>query len=158
MHIPAGRSYRLRWSVGEAIPQAGFPDEVVAEDFDDVLFAEIPPSPFVLSARVHSAAAAGDHEAPDSDSGDQPTGSWKLTWRHALHEMSMPVDFGDDIDWLVRELRYGPTLAGHSETETAAPGEPVVLLRVRRFKDALAGAYSIDPEPCDGLLVWLEPK
>ena len=144
MHIPPGNKYRLRWAVGRAIPKEGFPEETAPDDFDEVIFSETPPSPLTLSARVH-------------DDTNGQTGQWKLTWRHLLHEVSIPLDFGDDIDWLVETLRYGPTLAGHTGTDSFPPGERIVLLRVRRFQDAMAGAYSIAQDPCDGFMVWLEP-
>ena len=157
MHIPPGRKYRLRWVVGHAIPKDEFPEEVASDDFDDVLFSETPPSPLALSARLHDDTTAEDKNEGDDRVEDGHTGQWKLTLRHMLHEVSIPVEFGDDIDWLVRRLRYGPTLAGHSETESFLLGERVVLLRVRRFQVAIGGAYSIAQDPCYGFLVWLEP-
>lgn len=158
IYIPADRKYRLCWAVGGDIPPTGFPAAFAPEDFDDLLFAETPESSFILSARLHNDSVIANHATSEHASEEPPADRWKLTLHQPLHSMSIPIAFHNDIDWLVRDLRYGPTLAGHSETQTAAPGESIVLLRVRRFKDAMAGAYSIDSEPCDGFLVWLDPE
>ena len=152
LHIPPGNKYRMRWAIGHAIPRRGFPEEFDSDDLDEVLFSEVPQSPVALSARIHTEGKADGNAAEEGQ-----TGPWILTISHLLHEVSIPVDFGDDIDWLVKRFRCGSTLAGHNKTESFPPEERIVLLRVRRFKDAIGGAYSIDEEPCDGIIVWLEP-
>ncbi len=62
-----------------------------------------------------------------------------------------------DSTWLAR--RGGNSvhqLAGERETEVHAADSPFVLLRFRKGLNPSPGVTSMNPQPTDGLLVWIE--
>ena len=134
IHLPSGNQYRIRWSA-ENIPADGLPKE---SSYDDITFSRVPAEPFILTVALHR-----DH-----------LGAWRIAWEHPEHNSSIPLK-APRTDCLETPTGRGYQIAGKGETESADPDEPFVLVRVRRSKQ-VPGGVTVDPDPTDGVMVWIE--
>ena len=96
---------------------------------------------------------AGEHLI-DSSTGEDRDGQWRCHVNVSGEggiSSAMPA---------LREFTGEGVSAQHEET--VDPGTPLVLLRLRNGKvtaEANGGqSTSEDPQPCDGLMIWIEPQ
>jgi hypothetical protein len=91
----------------------------------------------------------------DASAGASPDGKWrvtvKVTKRSGLGSVAYTV--GTDMNPLAGATQ------GRSVDETSQeclnPGSPLVLLRWREAKKR-QGSVDWDPQPCDGIMIWIE--
>ena len=70
--------------------------------------------------------------------------------------MESGVSIGKEhADWLVNGVG---TYNAYARNESAAKGEPLILIRTRAFKEVSDTESEGDPDPCDGIMLWIEEK
>lgn len=130
--IPEGQVIRILQATRE-IPQSGYPANFGA--------SYLPEGEYVLTVAVRR-----DH-----------LGQWRLTATNPQGSVSMGIA-QEDSAWLVDSPGASTSQAGAQETESFDPGERIVLLRDRTMQRQPDGSASSTPEPCDGIMIWLEPE
>ena len=140
VYVP-GPGYRLR-GASRAIPEEGFPKPA---DLDS---GDLPKGEFTIEASVVR----------------DPLDRWDLAvccrGRYMaeysacpiLMQPRMPIDT-THAEWL---LGFPGFEDKYARRESVARGEPLMLLRLRRFKQISETFSQVDPDPCDGIMLWIE--
>jgi hypothetical protein len=143
LHLPQGRRYRLRWAADNNVPESGIP-QVPRSNQIELLDQYAKPiatgEPFILTMAVHKNNA----------------GKWVL--QAVLPTRSTAINIDPAPEWLDEEHSngWGSRVMGSEGTESVALTEPLVLLRYRKGKEVPPGAVTIDMQPTDGIMVWIE--
>lgn len=139
IYFPAGREYRVCHKFVD-LPTDGIPDDNY-EFFSDV-------------AGEMTLAASAVRE---------PDGSWRLVLHYnspggPYSQTRSQVIAGDA--WLREDASMSWNQAGAETTDSVEPGEPMVLLRMRRVQSVTlpggAQRQMVDANPTDGLMLWIE--
>lgn len=142
VYLPKDREFHLKMSHGQ-IPESGLPTpaqaRVTTREFSDTAYLE----PFVLTVAVNK-----DHLG---------------NWRTVVDDGSANIGIfmpDDETGWLEKRSGHTWRVAGRDETEAFHPDEPLFLLRLRKTKPVPGspGASTVDMDPTDGILVWIEEK
>lgn len=140
VYVP-GPGYRLR-GASRAIPAEGFPEP------DDLDFGELPEGEFTIEASVVR----------------DPLDRWGLAvsclGRDIVKNNACPILMRSAMtidktheEWLFDLLGLEEKYA---RRESVAQGEPLVLIRTRRFKKISETFSQVNPDPCDGIMLWIE--
>jgi hypothetical protein len=142
LHLPPGRRYRLRWAI-DNVPESGVP-QVPGRNQIELLDQYAKPiangESFVVTLAIHKNDA----------------GRWVLD--SVLPNRSTAVNIEPAPAWLDAEhsIGWSSRAAGRGQTESAGLTEPLVLLRHRKCKEIRPGVITVDMQPTDGLMVWIE--
>lgn len=141
--LPAGRRWRLCSSFDQ-LPESGLPTLVRNHDHIFLNSRNKPLAggePFVLGVAVHK----------------NQTDRWALTFQTLDRSTTFPIK--QPPAWLEERSSVGWTsrVAGKRASESEPANGPLVLLRHRKAKELPGGAITVDMEPTDGLMVWIEP-
>ena len=71
-------------------------------------------------------------------------------------DVTVPMS-GSDHTWLSKQIDYRPEFAGRNETIWGSPKTSHVLLRHRKTLPNISQGSYLNPNPTDGLLLWIEP-
>ena len=86
--------------------------------------------------------------------------NWYLSTILARRSPAGPLGKQDQqtrpLKWTTVSPCWSTDQAGTNGTESMTPGEPMVLLRHRRYKRGAGSRFRADPEPCDGVLICIE--
>jgi hypothetical protein len=139
LHLPADRKFRVCYKFA-GLPVEGLPDD------NDGFFDDV--------AGEMSLAASAVRE---------PTGSWRLVLHYDSPRNPYPQTRTQTIEndgWLAEDASMSWSQAGAKTTESVEPGEPMVLLRLRRSKAVtFAGGgtgQTVEANPTEGLMLWIE--
>lgn len=142
LQLPATGRYRIAWALSSEIPESGMPTSGVhyAEPFRDNSGQPLPGGePFIFNLAL--AKASQDRWALTYGPGRQ------ITTRYLT----------DPPGWLEgkTDVGWGGRVAGSDGTVTVEPDQPLVLLRHRKSKQ-VPGGSTVEMNPTDGLMVWVE--
>jgi hypothetical protein len=138
IHLPKGRRFVMHAVANKSIPEEGLPEggsrsTLLSETYDW-------PS---VNAEVLQTVAINKGQR----------GRWQLILAYPGRQTT--VTLPDELQpWLDSNARSWH-VAGKEKTVVADVGKPLVLLRMRKTKE-LPGATTIDMQPTDGILVWIE--
>ena len=140
IQLPKKGRYRLRSLIGD-VPATGYPAEGGATDpvfHKDFLLLD-GGSPSLLSVQI---------------SNYNKSGKWEILAKTPDRQLCLPIV--NMTPWLVQ--RTGYTIAegmDEMKTQSADVGQPLQLIRMRKAA-SVSGAVSPDPNPTDGILLWIE--
>ena len=140
IQLPEKGRYRLRSLIGD-VPATGYPAEGGATDpvfHKDFLLLD-GGSPSLLSVQI---------------SNYNKSGKWEILAKTPDRQLCLPIV--NMTPWLVQ--RTGYTIAegmDEMKTQSADVGQPLQLIRMRKAA-SVSGAVSPDPNPTDGILLWIE--
>ena len=117
----------------------GLPTPDQAKPNGNVLKPSKPGEPFVLSVAVHK---------------DQH-GQWRLSYDAETSNLSLFVSEQEVAFFAETGMSFKQS--GKDDTVSAVPGEPLELLRLRAAKE-VGGGYTLDSEPTQGLVVWIDKQ
>ena len=141
IQLPEKGMYRLRSLIGDA-PATGYPRIGGANDpiFQDKDFLLLDGgSPSLLSVQI---------------SNYNKSGKWEILAKTPDRELCLPIV--NIAPWLVQRTGYTITEGmDEMKTESADVGQPLQLIRMRKAA-SVSGAVSPDPNPTDGILLWIE--
>ncbi len=140
--------FRLRWAVSDSIPESGLPklpNQPVSSQMDNAAFLDARGKPWPFGEPVIVNLSIAQNEF----------GEWKLNWSNPGRSTSHIIDAPPD--WLNRRGRgVSARITGSGKTEHGSADEPFVLLRYRKTTTTATGALTVDMNPTDGIIVWLE--
>ena len=137
VYLPPDRQFRIRVAY-DNVPANGIPD-----NSPDRMICELPAGESILTSNI-----VKENEK----------------WFLALHSESNGVqnfDFTNDIkgtntNWLSKRGGCSLHVAGDSLTEVESSNEPFVLLSLRNGLSPAPGVTAMNPNPTDGVVVWIE--
>ena len=137
--LPDSNRYVLRIAYDD-IPAQGIPTSVLP-----LVSPTLPSEEFLLTATVLN-----------------ENGRWKINWRtetlSRTDEMDVTVPMsGSDHTWLLKQIDHRAEFAGRNETTWGSPEISQVLLRHRKTLPNISEGSYLNPNPTDGLLLWIEP-
>lgn len=139
VHLPAGRPFYLKTAISQ-IPVRGLPDPKTSR----INSHKFPPrqsaTEFILTVAVHRDAL----------------GRWRLTWERERDNLSLFLS-QSEAQWLGAVAGQSLWQAGNGQTESAPSGQPLILARLRKGKKVPRG-FTVEMNPCDGILVWISEK
>jgi hypothetical protein len=139
LHLPRGRKYTLHAVAGK-IPEQGLPDG----GSRDTLVSQ-PYDPAVGGAQSLQTVAVNRDQR----------GRWRLIIDNGVQNITVLLP--DSLKtWLEESNGRTWSLAGREKTASMPKGEPLYLLRLRKTKELPGGAVTVDMQPTDGILVWIE--
>jgi hypothetical protein len=129
LHVPKGRRFRLFMATQE-IPDNGFPPNQSSSNLVE--------GDFTATAAIRKGHLD------------------KWMFRIMYPSGSTGMAFSDEhSEWIVNHPGSSESQAGYNGSESANPGEPMVLLRFRAMQRASDGSSSSVAEPCDGVMIWI---
>lgn len=148
IQLPKGPTFRLRWAVSDAIPESGLPqlpDQLDGSNVDGFAFLDVRGKPL----------PSGEPFIVNLSIARDEFGDWKLTCSYPRRSTSHTIDAPPV--WLTKRGR-GVTaeIAGRGKTEYLAPSQPFILLRYRKPTTTPTGRMTVDMNPTDGIIVWIE--
>ncbi|MEM6474074.1 MAG: hypothetical protein AAF802_31275 [Planctomycetota bacterium] len=139
VYLPEDKEYRIRLAFDD-IPQRGLPKSP-----PDNVFVNLPKGESILSASV---VREGE--------------GWGLSLRsetEGSQNFSFTTDIaGRDTKWLEKRGGCSQTVAGFSSTQTGEAEQPFTLLSFRDGLSPRPGVTMEDPNPTDGIQLWIQPK
>lgn len=141
VQLPKEGRYRIRYAF-EDLPESGLPTDSMTDDsvFLDSRRTPIPGGkPFILALAVFQDDDAVWRLTLDANSGRSST--WAID--------SPPQGLGTSTGWT-------SSLHGKNETVSVSNTEPLVLLRYRKAEELPNGAITVDMQPTDGIMFWIE--
>lgn len=140
IQLPEGGKYRIRSSFAQ-IPESALPTTSSTHDVFLNRYAQPLPGgqPFILSLAIFK---------------DQ-NGDWMLTmqipdsgYTRRIEDPPTWLDAGSFVNWTTN-------VAGSKSTASCSKDEPLVLLKYRKGK-IVPGGVTVDMQPTDGMLIWIE--
>lgn len=148
IQLPEGHTFRLRWAVGDSIPESGLPqlpEQPDSSQMDSSAFLDARGQPWPF----------GDPVIVNLSIAQNEFGEWKLNWSNPGRSTSHRIDAPPD--WLSERGRgLSARITGRGETEHGPANAPFVLLRYRKTMKTPTGASTVDMNPTDGIIVWIE--
>ncbi len=91
----------------------------------------------------------------DASAGPTQDGKWRLAVKVTKFSGTGSVTYGtgSEMSFLPREWQGEGV--GENTQECVNPGSPLILLRWREDK-SIKGSFRQDPQPCDGIMIWIE--
>ncbi len=142
LFLPPGKRYQMRWALDKvpesAVPQA--PRENHIELLDQYAKPAAKGEPMIFTLAVSKNLA----------------GTWQIT--AGLPDRGSSIYLRDPPAWLEDHSRpgWGTRIAGRNRTDVAPVDTPLVLLRYRKGKQVPPNGSTVDMQPTDGLIVWIE--
>jgi hypothetical protein len=141
IHLPKGRQFAMHIIAHDKIPDVGLPEGGSFNTFSTQFFDE----QTGLGEVLQTVAVNKDAQ-----------GRWRIIQAAGRSEgwQYLPEHFQS---WLAPPS-YGRSTykAGKGETVAVDVGEPLILLRIRKTKNLGGGTMTTEPEPTEGLVVWIE--
>ena len=144
--LPESEKFVLRWAYNDIPMDGSIPGQVDPRYNHPKFHApELPNEEFILTIGAFKEES-----------------TWMLGVKTESTSLMGGADFAtemqaNDSSWL--EKRGGNsihTLAGRNETSMNAVDSPFVLLRYRKGLSPSSGVTATDPNPTDGILIWIE--
>ncbi len=137
--LPEKGKYQLRVAFDQ-IPLSGLP----APRPQTIFFGELPKEEFMFSVGIH-----------------QVDGDWKMNWRTDAADANdrnwqITID-SQNTEWLAKSGGTSLQIAGNKATESGSPDAPFPLLRYRQALKVNPTTIAQDPNPANGILIWIEP-
>ena len=156
IEIPAPGRHEWRWKIDLPNDQKF----VIQVAYDNIPVDGLPPKPKQSFVQ---------HELPSEElilnvSATIFDGQWEMRWQ--TDPTSPSVEFGITFPMNARDLSWfdrksgGHTIhehAGLRGTDYGEPDSPFVLLRYRKGLRSNSVLLETDPNPTDGLIIWIEP-
>ncbi len=142
LYLPLGKRYQFRWA------------------FDNVPEAAVPPAPrenhIELLDQFAKPAAKGEPMIVTLAVSKNIAGKWQIS--AGLPRRGIGIYLQDPPAWLEDESHpgWGSRIAGQNRTHTVPVDEPLVLLRYRKGKQVPPNGWTVETQPTDGLIVWIE--
>ena len=139
LHLPEDRGFNIRAVAGQ-IPEQGLPRSGSAKNLVERSYA-----PQTSDSEMIETVAVTRNQK----------GRWQLTLDDGDTSSIAPLP--ENLNpWLEKSSGRAWNVAGRKETAAASKGEPLYLLRMRKAKEMPGGISTIDMQPTDGILVWIE--
>ncbi|REK10942.1 MAG: hypothetical protein DWQ37_16040 [Planctomycetota bacterium] len=143
VHLPTGKRDQFRWAF-DNVPESGLP--------------QVPPrrNRLELLDRYAKPAAKGEPMIITLALWKNVADEWKITLGMPGRETA--IDIRNPPAWLdnVDRPGWGSRIAGRKRTEAHSVDTPLVLLRMRKSKQVPPNGSTVDMQPTDGLIVWIE--
>ncbi|HJT33641.1 MAG TPA: hypothetical protein VJ783_16465 [Pirellulales bacterium] len=133
IYMPEGHSLRLCESAQD-VPQNGFPEHFGSS-------GPLQPGEYLLTAAIRR----------------DRNGQWQITVAGPQSSSSFGIA-DEHAAWLVDNPGWETAQAGSGAAEVYDPDQPFTLLRVRSFKRVSPNSSTSNPEPTDGVLLWIKKE
>ncbi|MEX2138419.1 MAG: hypothetical protein WD894_04115 [Pirellulales bacterium] len=133
LFVPEGRQFVLR-TEHKNLPESGLPTPLgwVGDD--------LPAGELIVTVMAHK----------------KRSGDWSIITMAPRRRSTFTVPVANSR-WL-DEMDYTSRQEGQSGVVSYQPGETAMLLRARKSKQLGAGRVTVDMQPTDGLMVWIEER
>ncbi|TWT96995.1 hypothetical protein Pla108_27720 [Botrimarina colliarenosi] len=137
IHLPKDRQFRLRLAFDD-IPMNGLPENV-----PDKMFCDLPPGESLLSVSLVK------------ENGEWGVGLYSETEGRQNFDFVAEAS-GKNTAWLDKRGGVSKKVAGSSSTLARPAKAPYILLSYRDALSPKPGETQTNPEPTDGVLVWIQ--
>jgi hypothetical protein len=139
LHLPGGRNFTLHAAAGQ-IPEDGLPEGGSANTLVSHTYA-----PRTGDTEILQTVAVNRNQQR----------RWQLTIDDGNSSSTAPLP--ENLKpWLERASGRTWNVAGREKTVSEPKGKPLHLFRLRKAKELPGGAVTVDMQPTDGILVWIE--
>lgn len=142
IQLPTAGAFRLRSFVG-MVPETGLPvkSEIHNDVFLDRRGRPLPGGESILL----SVAIFADE-----------TGVWRIMTETPERNLARPI--ANAPSWLAANatMQWMLKVYGKNETVSCNASEPLLLLKKRKALSVSGGGFTVDTNPTDGILIWIE--